>query len=328
MLHSGKNSKLAYYVGSYLHLLVPRFLLRYRLQRLLDEYAHRSDKEYIDSRVDYYCRLGDYGEDVKGQWMGLFTSLGDQKPIRPKVYYLDSFRYARYFADTMKWCLCPGDVNYNPEIPSITKSRPVCTDGDSFGALMKLDKVRHFVFLHDHRTWESKLDKVIFRGAIGQHSGDDYKKNRWLFMRKYFGHPMCDLGEVAERDYVNPQWARPKISLYSHLRYKFIMALEGNDVASNLKWVMSSNSIAVMPKPKCESWFMEGTLVGDYHYIEIKEDFSDLEEKLRFFISHPDRANEIIRHAHEFVDQFRDGHREEIISLLVLKRYFEKTNLL
>ena len=40
-------------------------------------------------------------------------------------------------------------------------------------------------------------------------------------------------------------------------KHKFILCIEGNDVASNLKWVMSSNSVAVMPKPKFESWFME-----------------------------------------------------------------------
>lgn len=74
--------------------------------------------------------------------------------------------------------------------------------------------------------------------------------------------------------------------------YKFIMALEGNDVASNLKWVMSSNSIAVMPRPTCETWFMEGKLIPNYHYIEIKPDFTDLEERLKYYIEHPEEAQQ------------------------------------
>lgn len=113
-----------------------------------------------------------------------------------------------------------------------------------------------------------------------------------------------------------------KKTIKEHLDYKFIMALEGNDVASNLKWVMSSNSLAVMTKPTCETWFMEGTLIPDYHYVEVKEDFSDLEEKLQYYISHPDKAEEIIRNAHEFVRQFQDKKRETLISLLVLEKYF------
>jgi hypothetical protein len=104
------------------------------------------------------------------------------------------------------------------------------------------------------------------------------------------------------------------------------MSLEGNDVASNLKWVMSSNSIAVMPRPTCESWFMEGKLIPNYHYIEIKSDYSDLKERLAYYIVHPEEAEAIIRHAHEYVDQFRDRKREHLISYLVLKKYFDITN--
>ena len=104
------------------------------------------------------------------------------------------------------------------------------------------------------------------------------------------------------------------------------MALEGNDVASNLKWVMSSNSIAVMPKPTCETWFMEGTLIPNFHYIEIKADFSDLEERLHYYNTHPAEAQRIIANAHAYVDQFRDTHRERLIALGVMDKYLRMTN--
>ena len=44
------------------------------------------------------------------------------------------------------------------------------------------------------------------------------------------------------------------------LCYKFIFCIEGADTATNIKWVMSSNSLCVMPKPKYETWFMEGKI--------------------------------------------------------------------
>jgi hypothetical protein len=127
-------------------------------------------------------------------------------------------------------------------------------------------------------------------------------------------YPLCDL------DYTD------HMSLYNHLAYRYNITIEGNDVASNLKWVMSSNSIAVTPKLRRETWFMEGTLIPNYHYIEVKEDFSDLEERLTYYIDHPDEAEAIICHAHEYVKQFFDTKREKLISLLVLKKYFEITN--
>ena len=71
---------------------------------------------------------------------------------------------------------------------------------------------------------------------------------------------------------------------------------------------------------------MEGTLVPNYHYIEVRDDFSDLEERLQYYIQHPDEAEAIIKHAHDYVRQFQDKQQERLISLLVLKRYFDVTN--
>ncbi|GAF01816.1 hypothetical protein JCM21142_433 [Saccharicrinis fermentans DSM 9555 = JCM 21142] len=111
------------------------------------------------------------------------------------------------------------------------------------------------------------------------------------------------------------------------LNYKFILSLEGNDVATNLKWIMSSHSVAVMPTPKYETWFMEGTLIPDYHYIHIKDDYSDLNDKLNYYIHHPEKTEEIRKNANKYIHQFKNKEREDLISLLVLQKYFFKTNL-
>lgn len=166
-------------------------------------------------------------------------------------------------------------------------------------------------------SFEHKKDMAIFRGKI------DCKSNRIRFMDKFWGNQRFDLGAI---DNVKAGWVKPKISIYDQLKYRYVMALEGNDVASNLKWIMSSNSIAVMPRPRFETWFMEGTLIPDYHYIEVKDDFSDVEDKLGYYSSHTDEALEIIRHAHDYVAQFRNKRRERLISLLVLDKYFSITN--
>jgi hypothetical protein len=124
-------------------------------------------------------------------------------------------------------------------------------------------------------------------------------------MRMYFGLECCDAGISTPRPEYPPEWTKPHISMYDHLNYKFILAIEGYDVATNLKWIMSSNSLAVMPRPTYETWFMEGTLIPGYHYVEIRPDYSDLEERMRYYIEHPDEAEAIIAHAHEYVAQSR-----------------------
>ena len=323
-LRTGKNSKTAYDIKSYFHLSLPCWLLKLRKRVLLRNVEQRKDWAAIRGRVNYYCK--DMTSLDKKQWEEESVMLCTQKILRPKVYYLDSIRYIRYFPQNLYWHICSGDVNYVPALPSIVKSRPIDVKNEN-AVLLNLNRVRHFVFLNDHIDWQDKEDKLVFRGSIGQKEGVGFKQNRYLFMQRFFNHPLVDAGEVMEGGrYVNPEWGSTKLTLYDHLRYKFVLALEGNDVASNLKWIMSSNSIAVMPRPKFETWFMEGKLVADYHYIEIASDFSDLEEKLTYYLNHPAKAQAIIEHAHEYVNQFRNDKREAIISLLVLDKYFNQTN--
>ncbi len=66
-------------------------------------------------------------------------------------------------------------------------------------------------------------------------------------------------------------------------------------------------------------------LIPNYHYMEIRSDFSDLEERLLFFIQHPEEAQRIINNAHEYVSLFMDKRRETLISLSVMQKYFHCT---
>lgn len=83
-----------------------------------------------------------------------------------------------------------------------------------------------------------------------------------------------------------------------------------------------------MPKPKFETWFMEGRLESGVHYVEIKPDYSDVDEKLDYYITHINEAKDIIKNAQHYTQQFLDKQREDIISLLVLEKYFYYTNQL
>lgn len=312
-LRSGKNPKFIYYSMNMLRLLVPKCFFRARLQRKLASVSRREDREYIEQRVNYYNKLS--GE-VKLPTAA--SRLAEHKMGRQKVYFFDTYQYTRWFSDSYQWGFCPGDVTYIPEYPSIVKSRPL-TDDNENSIVLKLDKVRHFIFVDDKKSFAEKKNMAIFRGKVKG------KPSRRQFMEMYFHHPMCDLGDVSKNTTDPVEWQTEKKTIREHLDYKFVMALEGNDVASNLKWVMSSNSIAVMPRPTCETWFMEGTLIPDYHYIEIKADFSDLEERLNYYIEHVDEAQNIIEHAHEYVARFKNKERENLISLLVLDKYFKMT---
>ncbi len=58
---------------------------------------------------------------------------------------------------------------------------------------------------------------------------------------------------------------------------------------------------------------MEGKFVAELHYIKIKEDYSNLEQQLNYYIENPKKASIIIENTNEYVSQFFDEEREQLI---------------
>lgn len=322
VLHSGKNFKAGYYLKAIFRNALPDSLFRMNLKRELEECRRLYDNEYVADRVDYYCRFNEHRKLGPGaQTIGSLN-----KRSHGSTYYYDSRELLQWFDPQLEWNYVFGDVRDIPPYPSIVKTRSLGCD-NSNSVLLKLDKCRHYVFLNDRKSFKEKTDRAIFRGYIGQ------RPNRLLFCNTFEGNSRIDVANTLSGGSIfsvekipNSGNAAPRLSLYEHLDFRYIMALEGNDVASNLRWVMSSNSLAVMPKPTCESWFMEERLVPGVHYVEVSDDFSNLEAQLDYYSSHPDEAREIAQNANRYVNQFRDERRERYIGLRVLEKYFKLTN--
>jgi len=309
-----KQVKLLYYFSSLLRELLPWSYSRRRLNAKLSTLSN-SDREHLQYRLNYYNKL-----TIPSVLSANAQKLKDFKmPGRHTVYYFDFMEYARYFNPDFQSNLLSLDVTQVPDEPSITKSRPVKEDNAN-SVLLKLNKIRHFNFVKYDIPYLSKKDMLFWRGNSGQPA-------RLKFLLMYFKHPMCDLGFVNKTaGYADLE--KEKVSINRHLKHKFVLCIEGNDVATNLKWVMSSNSVAVCSIPKYETWFMEGTLIPDHHFIAIRDDFADLEEKLNYYITNPEKAQQIIYNAHQHVAQFKDKYREDLLSILVMEKYFVCTGQL
>jgi hypothetical protein len=310
-----KNNRFVYYLRAITRQFIPGILLQSTLTRKLGDLKD-VDLDYILKRVNHYNKLSQNTELPASSVL-----LKDFKfPKRQKTYYFDTQEYTRYFNLKLRISYLFGDVTRVPDSPAIVKSRPI-TPNNTNSVVLKLDKLRHFMFVHDVKSFEIKKNLLIGRCVVR-------REHRRRFYELYFNHPMCNLGETNSAADRHQHWVKDYLTIDEHLDYKFILCLEGNDVASNLKWVMSSNSLAVMPKPKFETWFMEETLIPNYHYMLIKDDYSDLEERMNYYIQHPQEALQIINNAHAYVEQFKNKKQEDLISLLVLEKYFYKTGQL
>ena len=277
----------------------------------------------IRSRVNYYNKINEefqLSENAVTNYELLFKQMlklkkryVNKKPVKKRTtYFFDLFSVFSFFPKHKKLDYKFGDITHTFPSPTIVKSRPIVNSKNS--VIMGLNKVRHFNFIEDPINFAEKKDMAVWRGYAKN------SENREYFIKNYYDVPTFDIGQHAPK--VNEPWHRPYMPISKQLRFKFIFCIEGADTATNIKWVMSSNSVCVMPKPKYETWFMEGKLKPDFHYISIKDDFSDAEDKINFFIKHPNDVKKIIANSNYFVNQFKDQRREKLISLLVLDKYF------
>ncbi len=311
-----KNTKPVYYFRAVFKLLTPTYFYKRKLPKILNALTD-ANRSYIEQRVSYYNKLTDPYQ-ITSEFISSQNFISTEKK---KTYFFDLLEYLKYFSLNSKIAYLFGDITEIPKIPRLVKSRPI-SENNQNAILMKLNKVRHFIFISNDIPFNKKKDLLVWRGKAHQ-------KHRQQFLENFYTHSLCDVGQIIKNSDKNPnsvKWVKEKLSLKKQLEYKFILAIEGTDVASNLKWVLSSNSLAFMTKPKYETWFMEGTLIPNYHYILLKEDYSDLEEKILYYTTHTDEALDIIKNAHIYVEQFKDKSREDLISILVLNKYFHLQN--
>ena len=304
--------KFRYYVINGCIAMIPAFVLQALGKKALKD-KNLFEQNYIEQRVNYYNKLNAPFtiDNSKATQVSLFKKTGGS------AYYFDLLKVIKAFNPSYFFNYINGDVVDVPIRPSFLKSRPI--DGDnSASILLKLNAIRHYNFINDSKSFTEKKDAVVWRGT-------GFRPNRRLLLSTHFNNPKCNIGRVDIKDDSEEQlgYVLPSMSIEEQLDYKFILSLEGMDVATNLKWIMSSNSLCFTPKLRYETWFMEGKLQAGVHFVEVKDDFSDLIEKMDYYTKHEDEALEIIKQANQWVEQFKDLKREKLISLLVAQKYFD-----
>lgn len=305
-----KNDRIGYYLKSYGGLLLPDIVFRGKVKKLLSRYPELPSS--WQSRLDYYCKL-----DVRSELTGA-VSLTEFRSYKKNAYFFDLYPHLRALPSDARFLVMFGDVVVVPEQPSFVKSRPIYGDNRN-SVLMKLDAVRHFTFVDDTQPFRSKRAGLVWRGRLHL---DVAKERRLDFLQQFSSNPRFDIGHINGGD-VYPAYRKPRMSIDEQLQFKYILSLEGVDVATNLKWIMSSNSLCFSQSLKYETWYMEGRLQPGVHFVEIAEDFSDVEDKIDYYERHPEEAEQIIANANAYTRQFLDQDAEDLLAHHVIRRYLD-----
>lgn len=226
-----------------------------------------------------------------------------------------------------------GDISFKLDKFALSKSRPIDSK-NNYNVLLNLNIKRHWEKLLDvdkfDILFEKKINKLIWRGSnTGNYING---KKRDLLVEKFQNHENKKIdikySELCHSNKSTTNFILEKLSIEDQLKYKFILSVEGNDVATNLKWIMYSNSLVLMPKPTICSWFMEDKLIDGIHYVEIKSDFSNLEEKFNWCCNNLDKCKEIIQNAKKYVKQFLNEENEKKIIKKIIEIYIATVKII
>jgi hypothetical protein len=203
---------------------------------------------------------------------------------------------------------------------------------------------RHYRHLYEvyrmDTVWSKKKNMAVFRGQLtGSRDGYDKRLNdeenclnlkRCRLVYNHANSTLVHARLTSTRgrlpDVLNGvELVGEKVRLQTLLEYKGIVMIEGNDVASGLKWALLSQSIVLMPPPKHTSWAMEELLQPWVHYVPLDDVASDVEERMQWVVDHDEEAQRISERATLWMEDlvFHPDAAEDdrLIQEEILRRY-------
>lgn len=267
-----------------------------------------------------------------------------------KVPYFKKFRTRVDLTELYRVTMPPeaGRID-DPDSQQCTSTRPrMFSKGDDpvySPILWVLRRTRHFGGLSQipamDTAWEAKEDKAVWRGtltgirAISVNHSDYVNCMKMLRCRvayKYDQSSLVDAG-LAHKWPQFPATINGRslvkgfLSVSEQLRCKAIIILEGNDVATGLKWALLSRSVVMMPPPTVTSWLMEEILEPWVHYIPLDKDGSNAEERVQWMIDNDEKTRKIAERATLFMYDLMfhpDADADDIqVKTEIMRRYQE-----
>ncbi|KAH8147252.1 uncharacterized protein LAJ45_08730 [Morchella importuna] len=167
--------------------------------------------------------------------------------------------------------------------------------GSFIETLLKADAVdAEYISPRDGKySLDGKENKLVWRGAD---LGLDIRKGLFDATKD---KPWSDIKTV---DWGNPESVKNDLlTMSDHCRYKFLAHVEGYSYSGRLKYLQACHSVIIAHKLNWVQHYhslmvLQGPL---QNFVEVKRDWSDLEEKIQFLMTNPAKAEEIAARSRE-----------------------------
>ena len=168
--------------------------------------------------------------------------------------------------------------------------------------------------------WDKKYDKAVFRGsATGCRIGDNNVRIKASKLSLEYPD-LLDAGVISFNRKMKKSLGLPLqliipdiqkasfMSIEEKAKYKYILNLDGHVSAFRLGHEFSLKSVILIPDSQYYLWFFF-ILKPNEHFIPIKEDLSDLIEKIKWCKNNDEKCKKIANNGYEFYKKYleRDG---------------------
>lgn len=148
--------------------------------------------------------------------------------MKQSRYYYDLKEHLRYFRRDLGVNCLFGDVVHVPEQPTLLKSRPI-TGPNENSVLMEAGQVQAFPSATRRtRVCTKEADGGFWRGSVNN------PFLREIMVQRFLDDPLCGCRRFAghaARDAIR----KPALTIEAQRQYRYLVSIEGVDVATNLK---------------------------------------------------------------------------------------------
>jgi hypothetical protein len=145
--------------------------------------------------------------------------------------------------------------------------------------------------------WNKKLPKAFWRG-------NPNKPQRYNLCEISLKNPIfIDAGIIKNESYTPEKnhLLKEFTPMIAHLNYKYLPVLDGFMCSYNgYQWRLMSNSLVIKQQSEEIQWFYLA-LKPFIHYLPIKNDLSDLIEKIKWALNNDDKCKKISKNATQFI---------------------------
>ncbi|KAJ3026044.1 UNVERIFIED_CONTAM: capsule-associated protein CAP1 [Siphonaria sp. JEL0065] len=164
------------------------------------------------------------------------------------------------------------------------------------------------------KDYETKHPKSKFDTGKGERSPTNVK----------FGVDVALMGivqhdEVVKAAIMKEFELKSRVSFLDTMKYKYLLVVDGNSWPSRLQSYLQTNSVILYNGIFTD--FYNRQLVPMVHYVPIKADFSDLEEKLNWLVKNDGKAREIAENGKALLKRVSEYRYLQCYTGLMLMEY-------